>query len=92
MSTINSKVKEDWQDPQHTVSGQIEQIVSCAACNGTGFVGPKNEPNTPIELMKVGCCNCSWCNGTGKVKPLGIVLDNALRSSATKISKGRKAN
>ena len=80
------------QVKEPTVSNPVEAVVSCAACDGTGFTGPKNEPCTPVELMKVGCCNCSWCNGTGKVKELNVVLSSALRDSATKISKGRKAN
>jgi len=71
-------------------NGKYDTVIDCAACDGTGFTGPKNGPNTPIELMKVGCCNCSWCNGTGKVKPLNVILDGALRNAATRISKGRK--
>jgi len=66
-----------------------DSLIDCASCGGTGFIGPKNEPNTPIELMKVGCCNCSWCNGTGKVKELNFILSGALRDSATKVNKDR---
>lgn len=64
----------------------------CFYCDGTGFVGPKNEPNTPIELMKVGCCNCTACNGSGKAgrfqwDGLDDALRKALKESATNYEK-----
>lgn len=67
----------------------------CYLCEGSGFIGPKNPPNTPMELMQIGCCICSSCNGTGEVQlfvseELDATLQQALRSSATNISKGRK--
>lgn len=73
-----------------------EPDLSCSICDGSGYVGPKNDPNTPIELMKVGCCICSSCNGTGKTQrfvsdELDAALWRSLKESATKIAKGRKA-
>ena len=26
----------------------------CLMCDGTGFIGPKNKPDTPIELIQIG--------------------------------------
>lgn len=52
----------------------------CFMCEGSGFIGPKNKPGTPIELMQIGCCNCPSCGGTGKNPQLSMIstLDEQL--------------
>lgn len=44
--------------------------MKCSMCDGTGYLGAKNNPDTPLELMKIGCCVCSVCNGTGDAQDL----------------------
>lgn len=72
-----------------------EPDLLCSICDGSGYVGPKNFKNTPVELIKVGCCICIYCNGTGKSqkfvsKEIDAALWRSLKESATKIAKGRK--